>query len=55
MAADDVARIAIIAFVCLWMALVLLSGLNVLRFLGTIVAAALLEWRDQRRLKRMSK
>lgn len=52
MTADTVARVAIIAFVLFWIALVVLSGLNVLRFLGTIVAAALLEWRDGRRRRR---
>jgi hypothetical protein len=52
MSADGVARVIIIGFVCFWIALVLLSGLNVFRFLGTIVVAAVLEWRDERRRKR---
>jgi len=52
MSADAVARVAIIAFVCFWIGLVVLSGLNVLRFLGTIVVAAVLEWRDGRRARR---
>lgn len=52
MTADAVARAAIIAFVLFWILLVVLSGLNVLRFLGTIVAAAVLEWREGRKRPR---
>ena len=49
MSGDTIARVAIIGFVLFWIALLVLSGLNVLRFLGTIVAAAVLEWWEGRR------
>ena len=42
-------RIAVIVFVCLWMALVAVSWIMLLRFLIIMGVAAVLEWRDARR------
>jgi len=42
-------RIAVIVFVCMWMALVAVSWIMLLRFLIIMGVAAVLEWRDARR------